>query len=127
MAREIRKDQRYKERLLKLIPSEIIAAYLVVSGIIPEDSLKWGTLIVSAVLLVLVPFYLIKFQKVKPIGQIIFTMISFIVWLYSIRGPFGPWGLHEPWIGSVVLILWTLVIPLGYNPKSEPAASPDGS
>ena len=121
MAREIRKDQNYRDRLLKLIPSEIVAAYMVLAGIIPEDKAKWGTLIVSIVLLVLVPFYLWKMQNVQRNSQVIFTMISFVVWLYSLGGPFEVWGLYEAWIGSIILVLWTLIIPLVVNPKSQPA------
>ena len=121
MAREIRVDQKYRDRLLKLIPSEIIAAYMVLSGIIPPDRAKWGTLIVSIVLLVLVPFYLWKMQNVQRNSQLIVTMISFVVWLYSLGGPFAAWGLYESWIGSVILILWTLIIPVVVNPKSQPA------
>lgn len=78
MPREIRENQNYRARLLKLIPSEIVAAYMVLAGIIPEDSAKWGTLIVSIVLLVLVPFYLSRFQDVKRASQLVVTMISFV-------------------------------------------------
>jgi len=121
MAREIRVDQKYRDRLLKLIPSEIVAAYMVLAGIIPPDRAKWGTLIVSIVLLVLVPFYLWRMQNVQRNSQLIVTMISFVVWLYSLGGPFAAWGLYESWIGSVILILWTLIIPVLVNPKSQPA------
>ena len=91
---------------------------MVLAGIIPEDKAKWGTLIVSIVLLVLVPFYLWKMQKIQRNSQVIFTMISFVVWLYSLDGPFAAWDLYEAWIGSLILVLWTLIIPLVVNPKS---------
>ena len=119
MAREIRVDQNYKDRLLKLIPSEIVAAYMVLAGIIPKDSAKWGTLVVSIVLLILVPFYLWKIQNVKITSQILVTAISFVVWLYSLGGPFEAWGFYESWIGSAILILWTLIIPIVVNPKTQ--------
>ncbi|ODS30025.1 MAG: hypothetical protein SCARUB_04870 [Candidatus Scalindua rubra] len=118
MPREIRENQNYRARLLKLIPSEIVAAYMVLAGIIPEDSAKWGTLIVSIVLLVLVPFYLSRFQDVKRASQLVVTMISFVVWIYSLGGPFEAWSLHEAWIASVILILWTLIVPLVVNPRT---------
>jgi len=121
MAREIREDQNYRDRLLKLIPSEIVAAYLVLSGIIPREA-KLGTLIVSIVLLVLVPFYLWRLHNVQRTSQLMITTISFVVWVYSLGGgPFAVWELYEPWIASVILVLWTLVIPLVVNPKSQPA------
>ena len=116
MAREIRQDQNYRDRLLKLIPSEIVAAYLVLWGIIPGEA-TLGTLIVF-----IVPFYLWRLNNVQRTSQLIITTISFAVWVYSIGGgPFADWGLYEPWIASVILVLWTLVIPLVVNPKSQPA------
>jgi len=121
MAREIRKDQKYKDRLLKLIPSEIVAAYIVLAGIIPITSAKWGLLIVSVVLLILVPLYLWRIQDVKRLVQIVVTTISFVVWIYSIGGPFLYWGIYEKWIASVVLILWTLIVPIVVNPKTQPS------
>jgi len=119
MPREIREEQKYKDRLLKLIPSEIIAAYLILEGIIPSSSAKWGTLIVSVILLILVPFYLWRIQEVKRTAQIIVTTISFAVWVYTMGGPFQEWDLFKPFIGSIILVLWTLIIPIVVNPKPQ--------
>lgn len=121
MAREIKETQKYKDRLLKLIPSEIVAAYMVLSGIIPSDSAKWGTLIVFIALLVLVPFYLKRIQNVQRNSQLMVTAISFVVWVYSLGGPFEVWGLYKPWIGSIILVLWTLTMPLVVNPQPQPS------
>lgn len=44
MAKQINPDQTYRDKLLKLIPSEIVAAYMVLIGIIPENYSKWRTL-----------------------------------------------------------------------------------
>ena len=64
MAREIKTTEPYLGKLLKLIPSEIIAAYMAIQGFIPEDSAKWGLTVVSLVLLIITPFYLKSVQKV---------------------------------------------------------------
>ena len=119
MAREIKSDQTYRSKLLKLIPSEIVAAYMVLKGIVPAESGKWGLFVVSLVLLIITPFYLSKFEKVKKASQVAFSSLSFIIWVYSIGGPFVYWGLYEPWIASIALVLWTLIIPLFFktNPK----------
>lgn len=115
MSREIKIQNIYRERLLKLIPSEIIAAYIFLQGVIPEPEAKWGLLIASILLLVLTPFYLQKFQHVTNNLQVIITSFSLIVWLYSIGGPFEPWGLYKSWIGSLILVIWTLTVPLIWN------------
>lgn len=121
MAREIKHDNVYKDRLLKLIPSEIVAAYLVIEGLIPSDAPQAGavSLIASLILLVLIPFYLKRTMSVEKPVQILFTMVSFVVWVYAVGGPFDHYGLHTDYIGSVILVLWTLLIPFFYKPSAE--------
>ena len=112
MPRAIKNENPYKDKLLKLIPTEIVAAYMVIMGLIPAAQAKWGLLIVTIILFILVPFYLKFIHKVTSIVQIIFTALSFIVWVYSLGGPFFYWGIYEAWIASVILVIWTLFIPL---------------
>ena len=116
MAREVKVNQDYKSKLLKLIPSEIVAAYMVIEAIIPDDRKYIGTLVLSVVLLIMVPLYLKNVYKVKRAGQHIFVMIAFAVWIYSLGGPFKYWNIWEAWIGSSLLILYTLTIPIFYRP-----------
>lgn len=120
MSREIHRDNLYKDRLLKLIPSEIVAAYLVIDGLIPVEDPKAGVVLLTAsiVLLIFIPFYLKITMKVEKPVQILFTMISFVVWVYSLGGPFAYFGLYTGYIGSVILVLWTLLIPFFYNPPA---------
>ena len=104
MARQIKTNEEYRGRLLKLIPTEIVAAYMVLQGMIPQDK-KWGFIVVSVVLLILTPFYLKIMEKVKGNLQVIVSTVSFAVWVYSLGGPFVHFGLYEPWIASIILIL----------------------
>jgi hypothetical protein len=96
-----------------------VAAYLVIEGIIPEERKMIGTLILSVILLILVPLYLRRIYQVQRVGQHIFVMLAFVVWIYSLGGPFRYWDLWEAWIGSGLLILYTLTIPLFYNPAES--------
>ena len=121
MAREVKVNQDYKSKLLKLIPSEIVAAYLVIQGIIPEERKYIGTLVESIILLALVPLYLRNVYGVRRLGQHLFVMGAFVVWIYSLGGPFRYWNLWEAWIGSSLLILYTLAIPLVYRPGEKTA------
>ena len=111
MARQIKTDEKYVGRLLKLIPSEVVAAYLAIQGIVPEESQKWGLLVVSLVLFIITPFYLRKVQEVKQVSQVFISSLSFIVWVYCMGGPFVLFNIHEPWIASVLLLLWTTFLP----------------
>jgi len=120
MAREIKSTEEYKGKLLKLIPSEIIAAYMVLQGMVPQDKGKWGLIIVSVVLLILTPFYLKTMERVKRNLQVVVSTLGFVVWVYSLGGPFVYWGLHESWIASIILVLWTLSVPLFIRTESAP-------
>ena len=111
MARQIKTDEKYIGRLLKLIPSEIVAAYLAIQGIVPVASRKWGLLVISIVLLIITPLYLLRVQKVKKTFQVVVSSLAFIVWVYSLGGPFVYFNIYQPWIASVILLLWTTFIP----------------
>ncbi len=120
MAREINTGQNYVEKLLRLIPSEIVAAYLVISGIIPYNFSKWGFLIISVILLAIIPFYLWRILNVKNKLQIISTAIAFAIWMYSLNGgPFFAFGLYKSWLASIILIIWTLIMPIIIVPKDD--------
>jgi len=113
MAREITEDNDYKTRLLKLIPGDFIAAYLAVDQAIPEGELrKWVLTIATAFLALLLPFTLRYLYDVRSWLQISATLGSLVIWIYSIGGPFIEWNLHEGPIASVMLTLWTMVLPL---------------
>src|SRR5215207_6264134 len=114
MAREVQPANSYRDVLLKLIPSEIVAAYMVIDGAVSqdEDRARGLTLIAGLLLLLLTPIYLARLYGVRNRAQIIFTTLSFVVWLYSLGGPFRFWGLYYPAISSVILVIWTLLAPL---------------
>ena len=110
MARTIKPDQDYKSKLLKLIPSEIIAAYMVIHGIFGGQVIEVGEKDLShvvgwsvfAALLILTPLYLVKIHNVKSKAQILLTTLSFPVWVYTIGGPFKMAGWYQPQIASCI-------------------------
>ncbi len=111
MSRQISKGHGYQDKLIRLIPSEIIAAFMALDGIVPEES-KIANSAIAVILLVIMPFYLEKVHKVKWGPQIWFMTISFVIWMYSLGGPFKYWNLYVPWIGSAMIIIWTLIAPI---------------
>lgn len=140
MAREVNDTQPYSDKLVKLIPSEIIGAYMVLSNIlgynagniqasvlpkpVTENDLKPILLqIVFFVLLVLTPVYLRKVSRVNNVTQLAVTSISFIIWVYTLGGPFVVWGIYYSLIGSVVLVLWSVIIPLFVTATGDPEPS----
>ena len=118
MPRQIRKDQKYQDKILKMIPSEIVAAYLVVEPLARQVSFgessegsKLVEWIVFGVLLALTPLYLARVQAVENARQIALTTASFVVWVYSLGGPFVAIGWHSAALASIILVIWTLAVP----------------
>jgi hypothetical protein len=114
----------YKERLVKLIPSEIVAAYLTLSGLIigsstnnPGEKNELALWIIIGILLVITPFYLKKISGVNKTEQILFSTIGFFIWALATCSPYDEKILELPFdiVISIVLILYTLLIPLFYK------------
>ncbi len=132
MAREIRSQVQllaanspipvsdFKDRLVKLIPSEIVTAYVTLYGLIGDskvsgkkDILLW---IVVGILFLLNPIYLYFISNVKKSGQIIFTTVAFAIWVLAIGSPSPPiLDFPATFVGSILLILYTLFIPFIYK------------
>ena len=108
----------YLERLYKIIPAELTAAYLAIASLLTDKSnmLRNVHLLLGfAVLLtVLTPFYLYRFQNVRTVSQLIVSTISFPVWAICISTAVVTLAL--PFITSemvtVLMVGWVLVTPL---------------
>ena len=105
----------FKDRLLKYIPGEIVAAFIFVQGLIvsatantDENSmLYWMVFIAFAIL---TPLYLWKLMDVKKVVQLIISFFAFIVWVFAIGGPFISLEWYQPLYGAVLLPIFTLLV-----------------
>ena len=103
-----------------MIPSEIITAYVTIQGLISgyagagnKDTLMW---IVFVVLFVLTPIYLFFITNVRKWGQINFTSIAFVIWVIAVGSPLATiLDFPSIFIGSVLLVVYTLLIPFFYK------------
>lgn len=114
--------KEYLERLLKLIPGEVVGLYMVGSGFIPEAQ-SIGLLIWSILCLVGV-FFVRRYGTADPqAGQgpqnvpVAISCIAFAVWIYWLGGPFEQFGFHVPWIGSLLVLVVSFIVPYFYKPK----------
>jgi MFS superfamily sulfate permease-like transporter len=162
MPREINNTQAYSDKIVKLIPTEIVGAYMVLAGILGfspaqtaavqaeetkavlETAVKNNATIQEAVkatakltqdqlnpiliqivffvLLALTPVFLRVVSGVSNKMQLCVATFSYVVWIYTLGGPFVVWEIYYPIIGSVVLVLWSISIPLvvsGTNPPND--------
>lgn len=128
MPREVNNTQPYLDKAVKLVPTEIVGAYMVLVGVVggniasteaPTDQLtKILVCVIFGVLLVATPLYQIFISKVTNKVQIVITTIAFVLWVYNLGGPFSVLGIYEAKIAAALLTLWSLVIPLVVRPDS---------
>lgn len=125
----------YFEKLLKYIPADIVAGYVAIAGILTEHNNQplWLTWSVFGILLALTPLY-VCYKKTEPPGfswsktfHWVTSCIAFTAWVFALGGPFAAtFSWYQPYLGSVVLILTTLIIPVlegqFINPSSPAAA-----
>ncbi len=113
MGRAIEGDNSFLQVLLKLIPSEVIAVFIFIQGVMPRVLVPH--LVVALLLVAITPLYLARAAGVRSRAQLVVSTLSLVVWIYAMGvGPFrfihAPW--YEPWHGAVALAVWTLVPPM---------------
>lgn len=111
-------DDKYKDKLLKLIPADVIAIYLTLHGLVPvlpdaapKKVLYW--IIFVLILLITIPWQ----RKVAKIGkwpQVWLGFGAFIVWAITVGDPFthDNFAWYYPAYGAMILALYTFLIPL---------------
>lgn len=110
----------YFERLIKMIPAEVIGLYMAGSGIIPAEP-SWMLIAFSAFCLICV--FVVRIwgtadpeKNLPPQGvPVLIAAGAFVIWLYHIGGPFVSLGIHVPWIGSILIVCWSFIIPIFYR------------
>jgi hypothetical protein len=114
MSREIKGGETsFLQALLKLIPSEVIAVFIFIQGVIPR--ILWPHLLTVGILMVITPLYLARVTGVRSRAQLVISTLSLAVWIYAMNG--GPVQFikppfYEPWYGAVALAVWTLIPPM---------------
>jgi len=115
------KSPKYLENLTKLIPVEIVGAFILLRNSIPQDTPSitiWALLII---LLILDPLYILFAMRVKNISQILLMTLAFPIWIMCIGGiPISTLTWFEPWMGTIALVLFTLIPPMFYGQKVPP-------
>jgi hypothetical protein len=117
-------SESYLSRLVKYIPSEVIALYLTLDSILrssdPTDPiyqrLYWGIFVFG---LVATPLYQYRIQKLENWFQLLISTIAFAVWVIAIGGPFVNLDWYKPLYGAILLPIVTFLIPLFLGEESS--------
>jgi hypothetical protein len=114
----------YLDRLLKMIPAEVVSLYLVGSGFIPEG--QGIVLTIWAVICLIGVVALRAYGTTDPVEKkppdwvhVAISSIAFVIWVYSLGGPFKAQGLAVPYIGSLLVLAWTFFVPMFYKGPAD--------
>jgi hypothetical protein len=137
MIREVRKTRgagappdlgQYWDRLKNLIPAEVSAIYIAGLGVIPTEE-QVGLSIWATACLVFTGIFIAKESrteegnpdKVYPIDwiHVAISCASFAIWTYALGGPFANLGIYVPWVGTLLMLGWTFLVPYIYRGSDQ--------
>jgi hypothetical protein len=112
----------YFDKLFKYIPADIVGAWIAVKGLIigasdvPKKTIFWIAFGIGVIVTFLWTLLRTKDPDHKPaITQTIISTIAFVIWVIALGGfPFN----MNPLYGSLLLILFTLVMAMINPPES---------
>lgn len=110
----------YLDRLTTMIPGEVIGLYLVGNGFIPLEQgyvqLFWSIFCLVAVVMIRCYGSSDIKRGIKPQWEtVIISAIAFVIWVYSLGGPFATFKVYIPYIGSLLVLAWTFLVPYFYK------------
>jgi hypothetical protein len=104
----------YFDRLFKYIPAELVAGYIFVLGVVNQltdaGEIRMFQWLLFIVFCTLTPLYLWRLQKVMKVQQHIISLLSFVVWVFALGGPFALSEWYNPVYGAILLPVFTLVV-----------------
>jgi hypothetical protein len=102
------------ERLIRLVPSEIVAVYLAGKGYAVRWQGTWS--LVCLVLVLVVRIWGSRGAGGRPqLPTVAVSAVSFVIWVYAIGGHFGGLVVPDPGIASVAVLVWTVLVPVFYK------------
>jgi hypothetical protein len=114
----------YLDRLFKMIPAEVVSLYLVGSGFIPEAQavalLIWAVVCLIGVVAVRAYGTTDPAENKPPDWvHVAISSVAFVIWVYSLGGPFAAFKLYVPYIGSLLVLAWTFFVPIFYKGPAD--------
>ena len=121
----------FLEKVAKMIPGEILAAYVTLVGIVPSMRnpgwRPYAYLVFFLICLVMTPVYLWMMRdqegdnRGKPTRvQIIVSTLAFVVWAYAVSASSAIPDYYDPGIASAAMVLFTLFSGIVPVPQNKP-------
>jgi hypothetical protein len=106
--------KHWMERLMRLIPSEVVAVFLAGKGYAASWPGTWSVVCLILVLIVRIwgtndPHKGVQWIAVGA------SAFSFVIWVYAIGGQFLWFTLPSPGIAPAAVLVWTVLVPIIYK------------
>jgi hypothetical protein len=108
--------KQYLDRLMRIIPGEVVGLYLIGSGFVPEKHVLgqflWFAFCLAA--LIVIRLYGTADPSLGLPPQIVpvaASAVAFVVWVYTVGGPFRAVNIDIPWIGSLLVLATSFGLP----------------
>lgn len=116
--------KEYLDRLMRMIPGEVVGLYLIGSGFIPVGqtlgAVIWTIVCLIGVIIIKAYGSADSEEHLPPDWTLVtISTISFVIWIYTLGGPFAAYNVWYPWIGSLLVLAWTFFVPLFYKGKLD--------
>src|SRR5260370_42368163 len=110
----------YLDRLMKMIPGEVVGLYLVGSGLIPKEGavvlVIWSIVCLIAVVSIKAYGTIdVESNKGPDWAHVAISSVAFVIWVYTLGGPFALFNIAVPYIASLLLLAWTFFVPIFYK------------
>jgi len=114
MQREVTTSDSYLDKVKKLIPAEVSAAFLAINASIPlSDTSFYFALGFFLALIPICVLYLRIFENVSSVAQVVFISgVAFPIWALNIAIDRLEFMHNKLFLASGLLVLATLVAPL---------------
>ena len=114
----------YYQRLVTLIPSEVIGLYIIGSDVIPEghpaEKLGWALFCLIAVILLRTYATTDRLKRRGPQwAAVAISAVAFVVWAYSLGGPFKEYDVFVPHLASLAVLATSFLIPIVYSGQPD--------
>jgi len=110
----------YLDRLLKLIPAEVLGLYLVGSSLIPEGQAIplaiWTVICLGGVVALRAYGTADPAERKKTDWiHVAISGVAFLIWVYTLGGVFRLWNIYVPYLGALLVLAWTFFVPIFYK------------
>lgn len=110
------------DRLVRMIPSEVVSLYIAGAAVIGDKDQRslviWSVVSMIALFCVRVPATMDKEHGKGPQwGAVLLSALAFVIWLYTIGGPFKalPAPYYDPKWGALAVFAWSFFVPHFYR------------